>query len=58
MTQKEALQILIDHAKADCKGCGTGIRSLPSQKEIERVRRAISILWNKAYNYEWKEIYW
>lgn len=52
MTQREALQVLIEHASRNCRGSGMGIRSLPNTKERKRVSEAIEKIWSKAYT--WK----
>ena len=55
MTKKEALEILIKHTKRDCRGSGTGIRSLPSPMEIEKAKIAIKKVWNEVYDYPFNE---
>jgi hypothetical protein len=52
MTRREALQVLIKHAAADCNGAGTGIRTVPDRAERERVREAVKKLFREAYGRE------
>jgi hypothetical protein len=49
MTTRQALQILIYQASQNIKGVGCGIRSLPSDAEIEKLAEAIEKVWNRAY---------
>lgn len=51
MSKKEAMQILIRHAAANCAGVGQGIRTMPSEQERERVKEAIVKLYPAAYGY-------
>ncbi len=52
MTTKEALHVLIQHTMNDILGVGTGVRTLPSDKEKERARQAIQKIYKMAWGYE------
>ena len=49
MTYRKALRVLIQNAADNCSGCGTGMRSLPSDNVRAEVADAIEKVWPKAY---------
>jgi len=53
---REAIIILIYHTSQNIKGVGCGIRTIPSDSEIERVAEAIEKVWPKVYGYPLDDI--
>lgn len=51
MIKSRALQILIEHACANCAGSGCGVRSLPSESSRKEVKEAVQKVWKNAYSY-------